>query len=81
MLPFGLRSAPKKFNVIVDAFQRIVEQQGVQQVLHYLDDFIVIGPPETTTCQKDLHTLLRTASKLGVPIAHHKTEAPTTCLT
>ena len=75
MLPFGLRSVPKIFNAIADAFQWIVEQQGVQQVLHYLDDFIVIGPPETTTCREDLHTLLRTASKLGVPIAHHKPRA------
>ena len=38
-LPFGLRSAPKIFTAIVDAAEWIVRQQGVEFILHYLDDF------------------------------------------
>ena len=44
-LPFGLRSAPKIFNTVADAMQGIFEQEGLE-VLHYLDDFLVIGAPK-----------------------------------
>ena len=72
----------KIFNAITDAFQWIVEQQGVCTTGPALSRWlIVIGPPETTNCQEDLHTLLRTASKLGIPIAQHKTKGSATCLT
>ena len=38
VLPFGLRSAPKLFNVIADAVEFIACSQGVQHITHYLDD-------------------------------------------
>ena len=44
MLLFGLRSAPKILNVVADAFQWILQQQGVTHILYYLDDYITIGP-------------------------------------
>ena len=81
MLPFGLRSAPKIFNAVANAFQWHFQQQGVTEVLHYLDDYIVIGPPNTLTCHTVLQTFLREAHHLGIPIADHKTEGPTTKLT
>ena len=34
MLPFGLRSAPKIFNAVVDAIQWCIEQQGVEHADH-----------------------------------------------
>ena len=45
-LLFGLRSAPLIFTAIADALEWIVKQQGVGILLHYLDDFITIGPPD-----------------------------------
>lgn len=45
MLLFGLRSTPKIFNALADALEWYVHQQGIQQVLHYLDDLIVVAPP------------------------------------
>lgn len=45
MLPFGLRSAPKIFNAVADALNWHMIEAGIRFVLHYLDDFIVIGPP------------------------------------
>ena len=78
MLPFGLRSAPKIFNAVADAFQWILQHQGVTQVLHYLDDYITIVPPGSLVCQQ---ILLGTAAELGVPIAANKTEGPVTALT
>ena len=41
MLPFGLRSVPKIFNEIANAIQWITEQEGVEDINHYLDDFTV----------------------------------------
>ena len=81
MLPFGLRSAPKIFNAVADAFQWHLQNQGIEQILHYLDDYITIGPPGSTTCQRNLTTLLESASTLGIPIAEQKMVGPTTKLT
>ena len=33
-LPFGLRSAPKVLNAVADAMQWILEQHGVEPMLH-----------------------------------------------
>ena len=41
-LPFGLRSAPKIFTAIADTAEWIVKQQGVEFVIHYLHDFLVV---------------------------------------
>ena len=48
-LPFGLRSAPKLFNVMADLLAWILQQQGVTELLHYLD-FLTIGPPMSSRC-------------------------------
>ena len=41
-LPFGLRSAPKLFNILADLLCWIAQQHGISQPLHYLDDFLLI---------------------------------------
>ena len=38
-LPFGLRSAPRLFNILADLLSWILEHQHVTPVMHYLDDF------------------------------------------
>lgn len=81
MLPFGLRSAPKIFNAIADTFQWYLQQQGIRYVFHYLDDFIVLGAPGTQECDKAMTVLNDACSFLGVPVAEHKREGPSTCLT
>ena len=73
-LPFGLRSAPKVFNAVADAMQWIFEQHGVKPMLHYLDDFLVIGAPITRECKQALETVLGMCRRLGIPISVHKTE-------
>ena len=44
-LPFGLRSAPKLFSALTDAMMWFLQDRGVHTALHYLDDFLVLGPP------------------------------------
>lgn len=79
VLPFGLRSAPKIFSAVADALQWLMVQQALD-VLHYLDDFLVICPPGGTQ-RDDLGTALKLCEELGVPIAAHKTEGPSTVIT
>ena len=81
MLPFGLRSAPKIFNAVADALEWYMCRQGVQHIFHYLDDFIVLGAPNTQQCAQSVAILDQTCAALGVPIAEHKRDGPTTCLT
>ena len=80
-LPFGLRSAPKLFNVLADLLSWILEQQGVSPIMHYLDDFLTLAPPHSTTCQRNLDIIKSVCLHLGVPLALEKVEGPSTSLT
>ena len=57
VMSFGLRSAPKIFTAVADALECCAWEQKVSQIYHYLDDFIIVGPPDSDQCQKDLSTL------------------------
>ena len=81
MLPFGLRSAPKIFTAVADALEWILRRQGVVHVDHYLDDFIIYGPPGSDQCAEQLQLTLALCERLGVPLAGEKLEGPTECLT
>eukprot|EP00112_Aurelia_sp_Birch-Aquarium-sp1_P003277 Seg1363.36 transcript_id=Seg1363.36/GoldUCD/mRNA.D3Y31 product="Polyprotein P3" protein_id=Seg1363.36/GoldUCD/D3Y31 len=81
-IPFCLRSAPQIFKRFADALQSIFEQiGGVENIQHYLDDFLVAGPPQSSVCESDLYKCLSLAKNLGVPIAPEKTEGPSTSIT
>ena len=79
-LPFGLRSVPKIFSTFADALAWILHSRGVAWQLHYLDDFLFMGPPADESCAKVLEVALDTCKELGVPVAAHKTEGPATQL-
>ena len=81
MLPFGLRSAPKIFNAVADALQWHLQRSGIPLIRHYLDDFIIIAPAQSPRCEEYLSILNRECTALGIPIADHKRDGPTTCLT
>ena len=80
-LPFGLRSAPKLFNIIADLLSWILEQRGVTPLLHYLGDFLLMGPPNSEVCQNSLSTVKEVCSQLGIPLALEKVEGPSDSLT
>ena len=80
MLPFGLRSAPKIFNAIADALEWCIAQKGVHHLFHYLDDFLVMGPPNSSICHESLHILETLCAKLGVPLAPDKRDGPASVL-
>lgn len=76
MLPFGLRSAPKIFNAVADALEWCVAQKQVHHIFHYLDDFVVLGPPESSICMESLQKLEKVCQHLGVPLAPEKKDGP-----
>ena len=53
----------------------------MRTLLHYLNDFITIGPPDTPECGTNLRKLCELCAELGVPVATEKTVGPTTSLT
>ena len=81
MLPFGLRSAPKIFTAVADVLHWYLRKAGICYIEHYLNDFIIVAPPHAQLCQHHLTLLLQVCRHLGVPIAMHKTEGPSTQLT
>ena len=80
-LPFGLRSAPKLFNAVADFIAWILVKQGINNLLHYLDDFLLLVTPHSTQGEEVLRIALETLKALGVPVAIHKTQGPTPSLT
>ena len=80
MLPFGLRSAPKIFTAVADAMEWCVHKAGVKYIYHYLDDFAVLGSPDSEGCHRHLLCLQSVAADLGVPLAPDKQDGPTTVI-
>lgn len=70
MLPFGLQSAPK---IVTDAMEWSLWQRSVENVNYHLDDFITMGPPDSTARACALASL---CTDLGVPLAIDKLEGP-----
>ena len=79
-LPFGLRSAPKIFSAISDTLEWILRRQGMTCCLHYLDDFLTMGVANSPECERNLKLLIEGCARLGIPVAVHKVEGPTTVL-
>ena len=78
VLPFGLRSAPTIFK---EALSHIKKKDGVKEVDHYVDDFSLVGLPQSKACQEDFDTASGTCSRVGFPVAGEKTEGPATRIT
>ena len=58
----------------------MLECEGVPYQLHYLDDFLLLAPPNSPQGSESLSITLQAFARLGIPIATHKTEGPTTSL-
>ena len=81
-LPFGLRSAPYLFNHLSEAIHWIlVHKYGVRHLLHYLDDFLTAGPPDSTICSNNINSMLSLCECINAPIKSSKIEGPSTSIT
>lgn len=74
VLPFSLQSAPFIFTAVADLVKWILvhNNQGVDFLGHYLDDFLTLSPPSSPVCHNNLHICVQHPDKL---------EGPSTCLT
>lgn len=80
-LPFGLHSAPFIFNAIADMLEWIlVHPYQSSALLHYLDDFIMAGPPDSPQCTHNLRNALTVCKWLSLPLHLSKCEGPATVL-
>ena len=79
VLPFGLRSAPFLFNELANALEWILTKHGIEFVIHYLDDFLLLASTDTL-CDAQLRLATAICSLLGVPLADDKFDGPTTCI-
>ena len=58
-----------------------MKKNGVTNIFHYLDDYLLIGNPHSTQCESDLEHFLAVLQWLKVPVAKEKLEGPSTQLT
>jgi len=75
-LPFGLHSDPKLFKILADLLSWILAVKGVSPILHYLDDFLIMGPPTSSKCLENLNIIKKVCLQLGIPLALQKLEGP-----
>ncbi len=80
VLSVGLRSAPKLYNEVADALLWILVHHDGINGLHYLDDFLLVGEPDSPQCELSLQWALARCRVFGVPVDPKKTEGPTTKL-
>ena len=65
VLPFGLKSAAKLFNLFADALEYSIKKQGCSIVTHYLDDFAAQSNFELYVSSRCLLTLANSCSVTG----------------
>ena len=81
-LPFGLRSAPYLFNQFAATLHWILQTSyGMSNLIHYLDDYLVMEQPNSTRCAQHIRTFLHTCESLGILVALDELEGTSTTLT
>ena len=72
-LVFGSRSSPKIFYSLSEAVCWILQNNyDIQHLLHLLDDFLTIDPPDSLP-DRTMAILTLVFRKLGIPLSTHKT--------
>ena len=69
-------SASKIFTAVVDMIAWALHCAGIQNYIHYLDDYLFMGAPLTEKAVRVLSTVLNVLEHLGFPVATNKTEGP-----
>eukprot|EP00731_Ephydatia_muelleri_P034485 Em0062g8a len=74
-------STPYIFNQFSSALHWIMATNYAADLIYYLDDFLLAGPPGQPTCSESTETMLRVCERLGIPVALDKLEGPATTIT
>ena len=74
-LPMGCRSSCKIFQSFSDAIKFIAAKHGIDFLINYLDDFLIVAP-SYQLCLEALREFRAICAFLGVPLAADKTFLP-----
>lgn len=81
-LPMGASSSCAIFERFSSSLEYISNNLlKIRHMIHILDDFLILGPPNSPDCQNDLNKFLAFCSDIGVPIKEEKTENARTVIT
>ena len=58
-----------------------MNKYGVRHLLHYLDDFLTAGPPDSPICSYNLNSMLSLCERINAPIKSSKIEGSDTSIT
>ena len=76
-LPMGCSSSCHIFERFSTALEWIATHKfGIQSIIHYLDDFLIVGPANSDQCETDLNNFLSMCERIGVPIKSEKQYSP-----
>ena len=67
-LPFGLHSSPAIFNHYANVLEFAMQANGIQDLLHYLNDYFMAGPAGTGDCQHNINTMVQVCRDLGFTV-------------
>jgi hypothetical protein len=78
----GLSFSCKLFETFSTAVHWIIDHKlGGSGCVHFLDDFLFVGPANSPLCLQTLDKKLTMSKQIGLPIKANKTVFPTTTLT
>lgn len=58
----------------------MVNNNGIGDLLHYLDDFIFAAPAKSSICASNLHAAVSVVARLGLPSHPQKCLGPASCM-
>ena len=80
VLPMGCSSSCSIFETFSSALEWVAKQKlGVTGMVHVVDDFLILSE-SFDKCASDMDAFISLCGKLGVPLAHSKTQGPSTTL-
>lgn len=81
MMPFGASISCAIWEKFTTELHWIIQSSSRNpHILHYLDDFLFAGPPNSNRCQSTLELFKNICSHIGIPIALDKTTEPSTTI-
>ena len=80
-LPFGLCSSPAIFNHYANALEFAMQANGINDLLHYLNNYFMAGPAGTGDCQHNINKMVEVCRELGFAVKPSKvtSSSPITC--
>lgn len=80
-MPMGFSKSCSYFKSFSTFLQWVLSQNSPQGgVIHYLDDFLFIGPAESHICSEMLGCFVNICDSFGIPLANEKTVGPTSVI-